>query len=296
MTRRAPKLLLPASLALLLTGGCSSSPGLRDETEAPAVKIVDVVVLDAGTSASVPLPEGYKLLRSTSGDTESGNVNLGIWNDTVPASRVFIAYRSDATFGAVGISELHVASTDAAVQTALFGAAGHDALYGAANPGCAANPVDLNAATCRSANLSESYSGWCAFYFWDATCAGLGTPLFLHYLTEARQAGAIRCLVVGDRVAVDANQPIAARRAHIWWGPDDQDGDDAVTDADADRVLANVRWLKAADGSLVNLNRGTQSFRRYDWYDCGLGQGWDNAWAHAPDDIADAQYLGYCPP
>jgi hypothetical protein len=61
-------------------------------------------------------------------------------------------------------------------------------------------------------------------------------------------------------------------------------------------VLQNVQWVRASDGSLVNLNYGTQSYRRYNWYDCGLGQGYDDAWIHPVNDLGDALYIGYCRP
>jgi hypothetical protein len=291
MTRRAATRLLPAALAFLLGGACASAPERLD----PATeKIVGIQVLDAG-SGTVTLPDGYRLLQSLSGDTEGGQVNMGIWNDLVPVARVFVAYRTEVTDNPVGITEVHVSSSDAAAEREIFGAAGHDAIYGASSPGCASQ-VDLNSGTCRSAGVTEWYSGWCAFYFWDAACAGPGTPLFLHHVTQTRPGGSIRCLVVGDEIAVDPNQPPAARRAHLWWGPADANRDGAVNEADADWVLAHVSWVKGASGTFVNLNRGTQSFARYNWYDCGLGQGYDDAWIHLPDDIADAQYLGTCPP
>jgi hypothetical protein len=50
------------------------------------------------------------------------------------------------------------------------------------------------------------------------------------------------------------------------------------------------------DGDLLNLNHGTQSYCRYDWYDCGAGQGYDEAWSLPVNSIENAQYLGYCLP
>lgn len=284
----ARNLASPAAL-LLLAAACSRPEPL----EGPRQKIVDVRVVDA--TAGDAVPAGYAQLLSLAGDSLGGNVNMGIWNDTAAAHEVRLVYRAETTDNRVGIAELHVASTDAGADAEIFGAGGHDAVYGAG--GCTAGAADLNAATCKSPSLSEWYSGWCAFYFWDATCGAAGTPLFLHFRVQGRDQGAIRCLVVGDEVSVDPNQPAQARRAHLWWGPPDANQDGAVNEADADWVLARVRWVKQADGStLVNLNRGTRSFARIDWYDCGLGQGYDNAWIHAYEDAADAQYLGTCPP
>jgi hypothetical protein len=66
---------------------------------------------------------------------------------------------------------------------------------------------------------------------------------------------------------------------------------------DADWVLRRVHWVRnATDGAPINLNHGTQSYHRWDWYDCGLGQGYDDAWIHDRNATEDAQYLGYCLP
>ena len=264
-------------------------------------KITDIKVIDAGQSTSVALDPGYSLIKSLAGDTVGGSVNGGIWRDTQRANYVYLAYKSAVTEQPMGVSEVHVSSSDAAVRDLFFGGAGgagHDALYGASQPGCLANAaVNLNSGTCSSAGLSEWSSGWCAYYFWNASCAGNGTPLALHVVPQTAQTEAIRCLVVGDAVAADSNQAMATRIQHIYWGPQDANQDGKVDAKDASWVLSHVQWVRhVPDGDLVNLNHGTQSYRRYDWYDCGLGEGYDDAWWHAVNAVEDAQYIGYCLP
>jgi hypothetical protein len=264
-------------------------------------KITHIHVANAGQGTSVTLPTpGHRLLRSLSGDTVGGHANLGIWKDTVQADHVYVSYLSEVTAAPVGVAEVHIASTDPATSAWLFGGLEHDAIYGEGAPGCTANAApsqDLNSGTCFDASIWDWYSGWCAYWFWSATCRSPGTPLFLHSVVQTPDTEPIRCLVIGDEVAVDANQPLATRRAHIYWGPDDVNHDGRADAADADWVLAHVNWVRnETDGGLVNLNHGTQSYHRYDWYDCGLDEGYDEAWLRPRGDPADAQFLGYCLP
>lgn len=260
-------------------------------------KITDLKVLNAGTGTSVTLPQGYKLIKSLSGDTVSGDLNMGIWYDTREADQVYLAYLAEETAAPVGISGIHLQSGDAVTDAWLLGGATHESLYGTAEPGCAANAtMDLNAHTCGSVSWNEWYSGWCAYYFFSATCNAPGIPLFLHHVMQTDQTDAIRCVVIGDEVAIDSNQPAATRAAHIWWGPEDVNRDGKLGDAaDADWVLQHVTWVgNLTDGAPVNLNHGTQSYHRWGWYDCGLGQGYDYGWFNATNAAADAQYLGVC--
>jgi hypothetical protein len=262
-----------------------------------AEKITDLVVLNAGTGTSVTPPTGYALLRSLSGDTVAGDLSRDIWYDTRRADHVYVAYKSEVTAEPVGIASLHVASSDAATSDYLFGGVPHDTLYGVGAPGCTANgTVDLNATTCGAASIWDWYSGWCAVYFWSAQCTAPGTPLFLHHVIQTSETEPIRCIVLGDEVAKDSNQTVPTRSGHIWWGPSDVNHDGNVGDAaDAAWVLDHVTWVSSAtDGTPVNVNLGTQSYHRYDWYDCGLGQGYDEGWIHARDLPEDAQYIGVC--
>ena len=262
------------------------------------VRVTDLKLLDAGTGTSVAVPTGYGLLASLTGDTVGGNVNLDLWNDTSPAHRIYLAVKEEASAAAIGLSGLHLASSDPTVSAALYGnLVTHDGTYGVAQPGCQANAgVDLSAGACAAASTNEWYSGWCAFYFWDASCATAAPPLQVHFTTQASEADApVRCVVLGDEISVDSNQAAAARQAHVYWRPRDVNQDGAVDAADAQWVLDHVTWVPGlADGQPVNLNRWKQSYHRWDWYDCGLGQGYDDLWIHAVGATEDAQYLGYC--
>jgi hypothetical protein len=234
----------------------------------------------------------------------------GIWYDTALSKRVYLAYRSEVTEEPVGIAELHVDSTDADVRALFFGADGHNAIYGAANQGCLANAVpalhDLNSGTCKSFSWNEHL--WCAYYVWDCSCTGgAGTPLFLHYVKETSTpptplapplTDAIRCVVVGDQVAVDATRTMDERAGHIFWGPEDANHDGKVDPRDARWVLDHVRWLRnRTNDGLVNLNHGTQNFHRCGYFDCFFGgSACDYADFNLPNALADAQYLGVCTP
>jgi hypothetical protein len=265
-------------------------------------KITDIVVLDAGQGTNVTLPTGYKLLRSTSNDTVNGTMNRGrdgtLWYDLTPANNVYLGYRAVETAQPVGVAEVHVASTDAATNAYFFGASGHDAIYGTDNPGCTRNfGVDLNSGTCGSVQWS---SEWFCYPFpseiFHGTCVAAGTPLELHLVKEASGGQPIRCLVVGDDVAKDSNQPLPTRAAHIYWGPEDANRDGRVDAGDAEWVLNRVTWLtNRTDGALVNLNHGTQSYHRWSWVSCLWGGGgWDEGWCRPKDHEADAWYIGVC--
>lgn len=288
----------PARRAELQAAFAAYAVGKESEYAPLFTKITDLKVINAGKSTAVTLPAGYQLLRALSGDTASGDLNMGIWNDTQEADQVYLAYLAQPTAAPVGVASLHLQSSDATFDGLLNGGATHEALYGPAEAGCTANAgVDLNAGTCGGASLGEWYSGWCAFYFWNASCPTAATPLTLHFQKETATTRPARCVVMGDELAIDVNQPAETRAAHIWWGPPDVNADGKVGDAaDAAWVLSHVTWVRnRTDDGLVNLNQGVQSFARYDWYDCGLGEGWDDAWANPVSALSDAQYLGYCP-
>lgn len=195
----------------------------------------------------------------------------------------------------LGIADLHVDSADPTAAAEIYGAAGHDAVYGPASQGCTVSAVDLNASACRHAEISEVFDLFCfplGSVRWEASCLAPATPLLLHSVLQKRDQNALRCIAVGDIYAVDPGQPPEVRRAHLWWGPEDANRDGAVDAADADFVLAGVTWLRQADGQPLNLNRGTQSYRRYTQNACG----WLDAWINMPEHPLEAQYLGVCPP
>jgi MAC/Perforin domain-containing protein len=265
-------------------------------------RITDVYLVNAGKGTSVTLPAGYELIRAANGDTAGGHLNMGIYNDTVEADHVYVAYTTEVTDAPVGVSGVHVASSDLAVNDVFFGGVPHDTLFGVGTPGCARNAgVDLNAGTCKHGWIDEYVDdcglvGW--IYYWHAGCdGGAGTPLFLHLEAETPVNQPIRCIVVGDEVAVDANRDKAVRAAHIYFGPEDVNRDTKVDALDASWVLDHVHWLtNRTNGGLVNLNLGTQSFRRYDWTSCWPSSGWDDAWIHGQNAAEDAQHVGVCLP
>jgi hypothetical protein len=276
-------------------------------------RITDVLVLNAGVGTgdkdghsrpTVTPPTGYELLKSASGDIAGGNLNKDIWNDTVHANYVYVAYRSQVTDAPVGVAQLHLASGNASVDSRIYGAGGHAGVYGAGRPGCTdpdVASVNLNLGTCSQPSRSDYL--FCAVYVWDAACNAAGLPLALHYAMEDGANEPIRCIVVGDSVAIDATKPIEERAAHIHWGPWDVNHDGPAGDAtvDAKWVVAHTYWVRDFTGQPVNLNLGTRSYWRnnyhcFPWPCCWTGccGRYDDSDIHDYEGAPDAQYLGVC--
>ena len=261
-------------------------------------KITGIKVIDNGHTSVVTPEPGFELLRKTDGTTAGSSVNAEIWKDTERAHYVYLTYKADITSAHTGLSDLHLSSSVPAVVDGFYGGTGgqgHDALYGASQPGCLANAtVDLNAGTCGRARIWEEYSWQCAIYNYKASCDAASTPLFLHTAPETEQAEPIECVVVGDVVAVDSNQSLETRAGHIFFGPRDPNQDGAEDENDATWVLQHVRWVRTVGGAPINLNQGTQSYHRWDYSSyCG---GYDDGHIHDQNAPEDAQYLGYCLP
>jgi hypothetical protein len=266
----------------------------QDASLVPLVqRITGLTVVNAGQGTSVTPPPGYALITSLANETVGGSLNKGIVNDTVGADNVYLAYKAEVTEDPIGIAGVHVATSDPDTDVLFFGPGGH---AGAFDPGSCttASSVNLNAGTCGSANIWEEWG--CSIWGWVGGCAAPGTPLYLHVEPELASTP-IRCVVVGDAVAVDLNQAPDVRAAHIYWGPRDANRDGRTPGIeDARWVLDHVRWLvRTGTDTLVNLNQGVQSFQRYDWWG-GCNDMWDDAWWHALSDPVDAQYLGVCYP
>jgi hypothetical protein len=277
-------------------------------------RITDLVVLDAGRGtgeydaharATVSPPAGYELLKSATGDVAMANVNRDIWTGNEHANYVHVAFKSEVTDLPVGIAELHLASTDASVDTSLFGEAGHAGVHGVDRPGCSDPLVagaDLNAGTAHHTDNFHEWL-WCGWYVYGADSVTYpGTNLSLHYVREPELDEPIRCVVVGDAVAIDSTQPLETRAQHIHWGPWDvnRDGPSGDPMVDARWVASHTHWLRALDGTPVNVNLGTESWAVYNricgpWAWCWTdGCRWDDGWHHDFEDADDAQYLGVC--
>lgn len=261
-----------------------------------AKKITDIKMIDTGDSTNASLEQGYKLIKNLSGESSSGFINANIWHGTGRGDYIWLAYKDELT-DIPGIAEIHVASNDASVNQSIFGALTHDDLYGVNADGCLANQsINMNADTCAEGYNNEYYSGWCAYWFWNPKCLAWNDLILnLHYAKEDIDKKATKCVVLGDYIAVNANQDLATRMNHIYWGPEDVNNDGEVNENDAAYVLDHVQWLRhKADGKLLNLNMNTQSYHVWDWYDCGFDEGWDDGWIHAYEAEIDAQYIGYC--
>jgi hypothetical protein len=280
-------------------------------------RVTDLVVIDAGrgtgeygehTPPTVTPAQGYELLKSAAGDVQKANLNGALWDERVHANYVHLAIRSDVTDAPVGLAALHVASTDAATDTMLYGAAGHAGTYAPNLPGCtdaAVAGVDLNLGTTHDV---VNFHDWlfCAYYVWGADAIHRpGTPLALHYTMEAPPAVTepIRCVVVGDSAAVDYTKPAEERAQHIHWAPWDVNHDGPTGDpmVDAKWVATHVYWITDAEGYPVNMNVGTTSWALYNeycapWPCCWTGGccRWDDGFAHGFQAVDDAQYLGVC--
>lgn len=281
-------------------------------------RITDLVLLDAGSGSgeygeharpTVTPPTGFELLKNAAGESVMANLNKDIWDQTSHANYVHLAFKSEVTEQPVGVASLHFAAAggDTALDTLLH-PGGHAAVFGdaATRPGCSdpsVTAVNLNLGTAHDV---VNFHDWldCGRYVWGYDAANApGTPLFLHYVMEPEQAEPIRCIVVGDPVAIDATQPFDTRIQHIHWGPYDVNHDGPAGDPliDAKWVLGHVTWLRDANGNPVNVNLGTQSYALYNywcqpWPCCWSGccGHWDDGWAHGFEAPEDAQYLGVC--
>jgi hypothetical protein len=277
-------------------------------------RVTDIVVVDAGRGASeydthvrptVSPPEGYELLKSVTGDVQMANLNKDIWDGNVHANYVHLAFKSKVTDEPVGIAELHLASTDGTVDAALYGEPGHEAAYGTDRPGCTDPLVaaaNLNAGTTHDVVNFHDWL-WCGWYVFGADAVHRpGTNLSLHYMKEPELTEPIRCVVVGDQVAIDGTQTVETRAQHIHWGPWDVNHDGPAGDpmVDAKWVVSHTHWLRALDGTPLNVNLGTQSWALYNricgpWAWCWTGDcRWDDGWANDFQDLDDAQYIGAC--
>lgn len=261
-------------------------------------KVVDLLVRDMGASTSLPLDPGWEPLRSITQDAAGASLNAPLYRGPAEASHVYLAIRAIDT-DSPGIGDLHLSSTSPGALAMLFGPDGlaaHDAAYGAGAPGCTELAgVDLNAGTFASVTMQE---GFCNVFDNSMEASGFGhTPLELHFAEETPWRQPIRCVVLGDRVAIDGNQTATARAPHVYWAPRDPDGDgSAGGQSDAEWVVRHVRWVKGADGLPANVNWGTQSYGLYNYEpDCTLGgSAYLDGWLNAPNAPDDARYLGVC--
>ncbi len=278
-------------------------------------RVTDLVMVDAGRGTgeygehvppSVTPAQGYELLKAADGEVQMANLNGNLWDEREHANYVHIAIRSEVTDAPVGIAELHLASTDPATDAVFYGAQGHDGMYGAGRPGCtdpAVAGVDLNLGTTHDL---VNFHDWlyCAYWVWGADAVYRpGTPLALHYILEPELTEPIRCVVVGDKTAVDYTQTADVRAQHIFWAPWDVNHDGPTGDpmVDAKWVATHTYWLRDLDGYPINVNLGTRSWALYNQYcapwPCCWGGSccrWDDGFANGYEDLADAQYLGVC--
>ena len=280
-------------------------------------RITDLMVLDVGpgtgepgehTRPTVTQPQGYELLKSASGDIWKGNLNGDLWHYREHANYVYLALQSQVTDEPVGIAALHLASTDAAVDAALYGAPGHVGYYGSGRQGCTDPDVatkDINAGTTHHVVNFHGWM-WCAYNVVGVdSYVDPGSPLFLHYTMEPELSEPARCIVVGDSVAIDGTKPLEERAQHIFWAPWDVNHDGPAGDplVDGKWVVSHTYWVTAptsTDNKPVNVNLGTESWALYDqicgpWAWCWTdGCRWHNGFDNGFEAAGDAQYLGVC--
>ena len=264
------------------------------------LKITDLKLIHTGSDASVTLDPGWKLIQDINGNESNGFINANLWRGDQRSDYIWLTYKAELT-DQPGLEDIHILSNDDTLNAELFGAQTHDDIYGVDAPGCLANAtVNLNSNTCADGYNVKDQSSCCGNYFWKHRCdAENDLELYLHYVQQKPGNSPITCVVLGDYVAVDANQSLDDRKQHIYWGPADADRNGTVDDNDAAYVLENVHWLrKASDDTLVNLNWNTQSYRVWNWDSCDYlicsDGGWDDGWIHGFEAEADAQYIGYC--
>jgi hypothetical protein len=268
--------------------------------EPTMLKITDIKLINTGSTSSVTLDQGWKLIQNINGNEGEGFINANLWRGPDRSDYIWLAYTAELT-DQPGLEEIHILSNDDTLNAELFGTQTHDEIYGEDAPGCQANAtVNLNSNTCADGFNDKERSSCCGNFYWYHRCqAENELELYLHYVPQKPGRSPITCIVLGDHVAVNAAESLEERKQHIHWGPADADGNGTVDDADAQYVLENVQWLrKASDNTLVNLNWNTQSYRVWKWDSCDRivcsDSGWDEGWIHGYEEAIDAQYIGYC--
>ncbi len=155
--------------------------------------------------------------------------------------------------------------------------------------------TDFNTDTCEHAvSWQVDACALCSY-----SCAHVGCDdqvndnyRFLHF--ETSNVGTpVKALVLGDDTSKNTSIDFNTRKSHIWWGPQDLNGDGKVDDADAQLVLNGVVWIKDQNDIPINLNEGAKDYWIYD-NQCNMF-GADCCRTKANIYGAPAQYLGYVP-
>jgi len=162
------------------------------------------------------------------------------------------------------------------------------------DPQTLVNPFpDFNTDTCEtpySWHTNPCPTSLCAYYCDNVRCDLANTNHRILQYETSIDGTPLKALVLGDDYSKNTSLDFNTRKQHIWWGPQDINGDGKVDDADAQLVLSGVVWINDQNGKPINLNEGAKNYYVYN-YECPWGC------CHVSTSItnAPAQYLGYVP-
>lgn len=270
------------------------------EPISPARKIVTAIVITENMPTTLP---GYELLKDYNYNkkpekayvVDYGYVNRGVSSKRTPRrqhDRIMEATKIWISYKAVMEDE----TTEAPINGIYIfpGNSEPEKLYG---PHEKLN-VDMNTDTCKEpvfwhTNPCPKWIPKCAYWCDNVKCKKENdNHLYLHYTkrSETHADAPIRCLVLGNEVALDKSKPFEDRKKAIWWGPQDMNDDGIVDDLDAQHVLNKVVWASDPYGLPINLNLGAKNYYVYD-YECP----WGCCWVKTKIFPSPAQYIGYVP-
>ena len=239
-----------------------------------------------GIDVTLDIPStqaGYVPLKNITQDATYAYVNKGVSSIYTPeestsiveARKVWIAYKT---------MESNQTTDPPVTSINIF----------TGDPGTLVNPFpDFNTDTCETVTYWHVNPGcgiFCAYTCDHVGCSKTNANHRILQYEKSIVGTPLKALVLGDDVSKNTSIDFNTRKNHIWWGPQDINGDGKVDDADAQLVLNNVVWINDQGGKPINLNEGAKNYHVYD-RECP----WGCCYVSTSITNADAQYLGYVP-
>jgi hypothetical protein len=259
------------------------------------VPLMPLIITGIEVTEGIPSTQaGYLPLRDLKQDAANAYVNKGVSSIRTPtrqhdkimeATKVWIAYKLEQSNQTKDspVTSIHIFTGDPKTLDA------HVRRYGPHSVAV----TDFNTDTCEtpySWHTNPCPTKLCAYSCDNVKCNKANTHhRFLHFEKSAVRTP-LKAVVLGDDVSKNTAVDFNTRKNHIWWGPQDINGDGKVDDADARLVLNGVVWMNDEKGKPVNLNEGAKNYYVYN-YECP----WGCCWVKTSITNAPAQYLGYVP-
>lgn len=248
--------------------------------------LMPLIITDIDVTVDIPSTQaGYLPLMDINGDKTNAYVNKGVSSARTPveqhggimeATKVWIAYK---------LVESNQTKDPPVTSIQIF----------TGDPQTLVDPLtDFNTDTCERVKAWEwnpCPTSLCAYYCDRVACDQANTNHRILQFEKSNVGTPLKALVFGDDVSKNTAISNNDRKSHIWWGPQDLNGDGKVDDADAELVLNNVVWINDQDGKPINLNEDAKNYYLYHdvypWF--------NHCWSETSISNAPAQYLGYVP-